>query len=82
MTRIAILALLPFLAGCDFLDVLEGKPSPHKAEMERRAAFAMPVVEVAVAEPAAVTLTAAVAPECFGDVFRVSRCVDGSIREW
>jgi len=37
-----LLAIAMPLAGCDGLEILEKKPSPFKAEMERRALITLP----------------------------------------
>ena len=51
-TRIlALLLLSTTLAGCDGLAALEGKPSPFRAEQERRAALTLP--PTAAVEPTA-----------------------------
>lgn len=46
MTRtILILALVPFLGGCDFLRIMEGKPSDAQVEHERREALGLEPAE-------------------------------------
>ena len=71
MTRILTLAAIPFiavaLAGCPALEAIEGKPSPAKAEVERRSALTMTV------EPAVQQVAFVQQPECFEE-WRIRRC--------
>lgn len=66
MKPYAILLFIPFLAACD-LSALEGKPSPAKAEVERRAVLTMTV------EPAVQQVAFVQQPECFEE-WRIRRC--------
>ncbi len=79
MTRILTLAAIPFiavaLAGCPALEAIEGKPSPAKAEVERRAALTMTV------EPAVQQVAFVQQPECFEE-WRIRRCIDGEAVQW
>lgn len=75
------------LGACDPVEVLEGR-SPFRENQERLAKLVIP--EPSIVAP--INLADAIAPapvqvvvqqpECFGDVFRVSRCVDGKIQPW
>lgn len=88
MRRLAVLLLVPALAGCPALDVIEGKPSPYKEHIERMALVTVPEApaEVEVVEPvvpeAPDPMTVEPPPECTSDIYRVSRCVDGKLEEW
>lgn len=79
MTRhhtISALLLVPALAGCPALDVIEGKPSPYKAAHEQRMALVTPVV-ASVAEPV-IEPVAFVEPEPTCEIiWRVQNC-DGN----
>lgn len=97
MTRILTLAAIPFivviLAGCPQLDAIEGKPSPAKAEVERRAALTLPepvnlADAVAPDEPEPVVQPVLFVqpvqeaePQCFEE-WRIRRCIDGVASEW
>lgn len=81
MTRtILILALVPFLAGCDLMRILEGKPSDAQIEYERREQAGEPQIENPWIEP--VKLVADVPaqapePEPCREIFRQTVCRDG-----
>lgn len=90
MNRLTTLAAIPFiaviLAACPQLDALEGKPSPAKAEVERRAALTLPepvnladaVAPEPVIQPVSfVQSVQEVEPEPCNPVFRISYCEDG-----
>lgn len=81
-----ILSFSSVLSGCDGLTILEGKPSPFKAEVERRAAITLP----SPSEPSPVDPV--IVPEQVVDVpepvpsciiqWRVSDCVNGESVPW
>ena len=75
MKPYAILLFIPFLAACD-LSALEGKPSPAKAEVERRAALTM-TVEPAVQQVAFVQPVT----ECVTE-WRIRRCESEGELPW
>lgn len=86
MKPYAILLFIPFLAGCPALDAMEGKPSPAKAEVERRAALTLPepvnladaVAPVAVIQPVLfVQSVQEVETQPCNPVFRISYCENG-----
>lgn len=88
MRNLAMLLLVPALAGCPALDVIEGKPSPYKEHVERVALVTVPEApaevepEPVLVEPTPEPMPVIAPPECTSDIYRVSRCVDGKLEEW
>jgi len=72
------------LAGCDLANILEGKKSDFQIETERRQALSMPVIPASVTPviEAVADVPVVQVPECVGDTFRISHCVDGKIMPW
>lgn len=73
------------VAGCNPVEILEGS-SPFRENQQRLQALTIPepsiVAPINLADAIAPVQVVVQQPECFGDVFRVSRCIAGKVEPW
>lgn len=83
MIRIILTIMLATsVSACDFLRIMEGKPSEAQVQHEAAAEAGLPPPINVWNDPAPLFSEPEPQPECTDHVFRIFRCVGGKKVDW